>query len=616
VRSATTTLRMILLGEDKSAGKALKGVGTEADKSASKMDKFHKVGTAAGVALAGGLALAGKAAFDMTKRAAEDQQASARLAQTLHKTTGATKEQQTAVESWITAQGKAKGFSDDELRPSLSKLVVATGSVAKAQKLAAMAMDISTGTGKSLESVSFALAKAQNGNVSGLARLGVQTTKTTGDTMALEKAQTAVKSAQLSYNNAVKAYGPHSAQARIAADKLKQAHEGVGMAMEKTKKTTLSLDEISKNLASTYGGAASKNAETAAGKQKIMAVQMGELQEQIGTALIPVMAKLVSIGLKVIDWISKNTKLVGIIVAGLGALLAVTWAVSAATKAWAAITKVATAAQWLFNAAMDANPLALVAIAVIALGVAMVVAYKKSETFRHIVQAAFHGIQAAASAVADFFTHKIPAAFNRVTSAAGSVIGWVKGHWPLLLAILSGPFGLAVLAIAKNWDRIKAGASNAVSAITGILGRLVGFVTGMPSKIGRAAVGMFDGIKNAFQSSINWLIDKWNGLSFSLPSFNTHIPGVGTVGGFSISPPNIPRLAKGGIVSRPTLAMIGEAGPEAVVPLSGRNGFGGMGSGGDLGTFTLVVKGPGPREQQTALLKLKRENGNFALGLA
>src|SRR5690242_15941353 len=81
-------------------------IGASADQSTSRMDKFHKVGAAAGVALAGGLALAGKAAFDMTKRAAEDQQAASRLAQTLRKAAGATSDQVAQAEQWITAQGK------------------------------------------------------------------------------------------------------------------------------------------------------------------------------------------------------------------------------------------------------------------------------------------------------------------------------------------------------------------------------------------------------------------------------------------------------------------------------------------------------------------------------
>jgi len=69
-------------------------------------------------------------------------------------------------------------------------------------------------------------------------------------------------------------------------------------------------------------------------------------------------------------------------------------ATSAATKAWAA-------AQWVLNAALSANPFGLVVIAVAALVAGIIIAYKKSETFREIVQAAAKGAQEAFGWVLD-----------------------------------------------------------------------------------------------------------------------------------------------------------------------------------------------------------------------
>lgn len=470
--SASATLKMILLGDSSGAVKAMRDVGKESETSSKKMQAFHKVGNAAGIALAGGLALAATAAVSFTKNAAQDQQSAALLARTLHANAGATKAQTAAVEAWITAQGKAKGFSDEELRPALSRLSVATGSVAKSQKLAGLAMDISTGTGKSLKTVAEALAKAQNGNVASLARLGVRTTTTAKDTVALQKAQTGVKSATLAYASALKTYGKGSMQASIAADKLKQAHEAVGAAQEKTKRTTLSLSQITKNLTDQYGGAAAKNATTAAGKQKILTVQIEELKEQIGMGLLPVMTKLTAVGIGVVNWISKNTTTAGILIAAIGALVAVTWAVSAAIAAWEAITKIATAtqivftnAQWALNIAMEANPIGLIVLAIVAFVAVLVLAYKHSATFRAIVQGAFHAVQAAASF-----------AFN-----------WIKGHWKLILAILGGPIVAAVIIITSNWGKIKAGASAVWSYIKTQFGKLLAVLVA-PFKAGVAVI--------------------------------------------------------------------------------------------------------------------------------
>lgn len=349
--------------------------------------KAQAAGRIAGKALAGGLLLAGVAAVKATQAAAEDEAAQSQLAQQLKQAAGATDTQVAATEKWITAQGLAKGVADDELRPALARLATATGDVEKAQRLATLAMSVSAGTGKSLDQVTTALAKAQNGNIGGLGRLGIATKDAAGHTKT--------------------------------------------------------LSQITQDLSDKYKGSAAKAAETTAGKQKILSVQFHELQEQIGTQLLPVMQKLAEVGLKVVDWISKNTQTVGILVGSFAGLLAVVTLVGAATKTftaissvWSAATKVAAAAQWLLNAALSANPLGLIVIAIAALAVGLVVAYKKSETFRNIVNGAF----------------------NAVAKTVGVVVDFIKDHWRLLAAILLGPFGIAIGLISKHWDTIKAGA--------------------------------------------------------------------------------------------------------------------------------------------------------------
>lgn len=222
------------------------------------------------------------------------------------------------------------------------------------------------------------------------------------------------------------------------------------------------------------------------------------------------------------------------------------------TTAAAAVTKVWAAMQALLNAAMDANPIGLIVIAIAALVAGFIVAYKKSETFRKIVNGAMRGVAAAAK----------------------WVVGFIKSHWKTLLAILTGPFGIAVLLITKNWDKIKAGAGAAKDWIVGRFTALVGFVKGLPGKIGHAAAGMWDGIKNAFRAAINFIIDGWNSIHLTLPEVDTHIPGIGKVGGFTLSVPQLPRLATGGRATGAQLAMIGEGRePETVFPDSVLGGF-------------------------------------------
>ena len=151
----------------KAAQKDIKELG------ATFTDFGHKVGIAFGVAAAASAAFALKIGMDSVKAAVADQKSQAILAQTIKNTTGATDKQIASVEEYIRKQQLLLGVTDEQLRPSFSALVAATHSITEAQKLQAVALDVSAGTGRTLTEVSLALAKAHNGNFGALTRLGV-----------------------------------------------------------------------------------------------------------------------------------------------------------------------------------------------------------------------------------------------------------------------------------------------------------------------------------------------------------------------------------------------------------------------------------------------------------
>ena len=136
-----------------------------------------KIGAAAALGVAGVATAAAAAAIDFGRQAIDaaraDDKAAKSLAKTLQNTTGATTAQTAAVEDYITKTELASGVGDDKLRPSLDRLVRSTKNITEAQKLQQLAMDISAGTGKDLTAVSEALAKAHDGNLGALKRLGI-----------------------------------------------------------------------------------------------------------------------------------------------------------------------------------------------------------------------------------------------------------------------------------------------------------------------------------------------------------------------------------------------------------------------------------------------------------
>ncbi|NMO52033.1 hypothetical protein HH310_12600 [Actinoplanes sp. TBRC 11911] len=218
-----------------------------------------------------------------------------------------------------------------------------------------------------------------------------------------------------------------------------------------------------------------------------------------------------------------------------------------ATVASTVATGAATAAQWLWNAAMSANPIGLVILAIAALVAGVILLWKHSDGFRAFWIGAWHMIQSAASAV----------------------WGWVKKNWPLLLAILTGPIGVAVLAITKNWDKIKSGAGATKDWIVSKFTSLTSWFSGLPSRLGKALGALSRFFTAPFRAAFNAVAGLWNrslgGMRFSVPGW---VPGLG---GNSFGIPTVPYLAKGGIVpavrgGMPIVA--GEGGQrEVVAPL-------------------------------------------------
>jgi hypothetical protein len=368
----------------------------------------------------------GAALFDATKGAMADQAAQTLLAGTLKKSTGATDAVIKSNEAWIATQGKLLGITDDELRPVIARFAKATGDVTKAQKLATAAMDIAASTGKPLATVTASIEKAYGGNLTALGKLAPE------------------------YRQMIK--------------------DGA------------SFEEVMAKIAKTTGGAATTAANTAQGKFKRLGVSLAETKESIGAALIPVVEKVLPYLTAMGDWASKHTKTFLIIAGAIGGIAAAIVVVNAVTKAW-------TAATAAFNAVMAMNPVVLIVIGVAALIAGLVLAYKKFETFRNIVDSVFGFMKKG--------------------------IKWLVDIFKVQFDIMYGLFKTVFNGIAKLWN----------------------------NTIGK--------------------------LSFSIPSW------VPVIGGNKFEIPDIPYLANGGIVTSPTLAMIGERGPEAVVPLSKMGNMGG-----------------------------------------
>jgi len=160
--------------------------------------------------------------------AMEDQKAQVQLERSIRNTTNATSAQISGLSNFIRETQFSTGVLDDQLRPALNRLVLATGDVEKSQKLLSLALDISAGTGRDLESVTSALSKAAGGQFTSLQRLGVGLSKTVLETKDLDTI-TGVLATKFS-GQAAAAAQTFAGQVQILTAYVEDAKETIGFA--------------------------------------------------------------------------------------------------------------------------------------------------------------------------------------------------------------------------------------------------------------------------------------------------------------------------------------------------------------------------------------------------
>jgi phage-related protein len=172
--AGSRTLKLTILGDVADLSKSLTTANKDVDGFG---EKVGKVGLAVGAAFVAAAAAAGayavKIGTEAVTAAIADEKAQTQLATAITAATGATNAQIAAIETQITKTSLATGVADDQLRPALGRLVLATNSTSTAQGLLNTALDVSAATGKPLETVTNALAKAYEGNTTALGKLGV-----------------------------------------------------------------------------------------------------------------------------------------------------------------------------------------------------------------------------------------------------------------------------------------------------------------------------------------------------------------------------------------------------------------------------------------------------------
>jgi phage-related protein len=491
---ASRTLKLSILGDVDQLKKSLASADTEVKSSASKIGDFSKkVGLAFAAAGVAAAAYAGKLLIDGVKSAIADEAAQAKLATTLQNVVGATNDQIKAIESQILKTSLLTGKTDDELRPSFDRLIRSTKDVETATKLQALALDISAGSGKSLEAVTNALAKASEGQNTALGKLGVG----------------------------------------ISAADLK----------------TMSFEEITAKLGDTFKNQASKQAETFQGKMDRLKVAFDEGKETVGSFVLDAITPLVS------TFVNKVVPAIQKVAEEIGPKLTPVFKVLGDYFIKVLVPAFVTMFNFIKDYIVPLFTTILVPIITAVVGAfdGITKALKDNETNLKPLADAF----------------KTVATFLRDTIAP-IIGGFISGTISVIGDVIAGLINIA--------GAVTKAVTTGFSAIKNFFGDIKDFIVSGASNI-------FTPLFNGMKAVINGIIGIWNKLDFAIditiPDWVPLFGGKGFKTGDIF--PDIPMLAKGGIVTSPTLAMIGEAGPEAVVPLNQSGGFG--------NTYNITVNG-------------------------
>lgn len=216
------------------------------------------------------------------------------------------------------------------------------------------------------------------------------------------------------------------------------------------------------------------------------------------------------------------------------------------------------------------------------------------------IQSSVGGVFSTISGIVDYFVKNIlPGLLNAVST----IINFWVTNWPTISSVFSQVFGAVANVVKTVWPIIESIATVLFPIVSGaasvlfsaldvafkgiggaveVMGNVFETVFGVIEDVFTGVLGFVKGLWNAF-------VGVWNGIEISVPSVD--IPFVGTVGGFALGLPDLPYLAKGGIVTRPTLAVIGEKGPEAVIPLRGSE------TPGTVNNFEFHIQSPIPDEK-------------------
>lgn len=533
---AKTDLTFRIFGKDVSASKTLKGVGAAASSASGKLGGIGKGLGIAAVGL-GGLAVAGGAvAVSLGKDAVN-------AASDLNETTSKV--------------GVLFGKSAGDIEKFAANAASSLGQT-KQQAMDAAATFATFGKSAGLS----------GGDLTGFSTqmTGLASDLASFNNTSPEEAINAIGAALRGETEPMRAYGVLMDDASMRAQALKMGLIKTTKEALTPQQKVLAAQALIMNQTKSAQGDFARTSGGLANQQRILSAEMENASASVGTALLPMITNLAHFATgslipaikTVAEWLSTN---LGPAIEKVGGWIQ--------TVALPAIQKLASA--FMTNV--------WPAIQMVAGMIAQ-------------------NLQPVVVALAEFWTNTLWPAVQRlvpvlmtVAKVVGIVVGalavaisWILGKVvPFFYKVLSPAIGIIVTVLEK--------VASAIGWAIDHFGEFIDFAKGIPGKIGDAFKTLVNVITWPFRTAFNAIASLWNNTVGNLSVHTPDIPGTDW-GGINFSMPKIPTVsafAKGGIITGPTLALMGERGTETVLPYDVRKG----GAGGTHLHFHGPVAGPG-----------------------
>lgn len=297
--------------------------------------------------------------------------------------------------------------------------------------------------------------------------------------------------------------------------------------------------------------------------------------QENGPQIRDVLSEIVKSVGEFIGWITENSEAVisTIVAIGTGMLVwnvaSVINSVVGAIKAYKLANEGATIAQALFNAVLNANPIMLIVTLIVALVAGIVTFIATNDEARAKFVEVWNKIKATAKSVLDAIVGFFKSAWESIKSAWNACVTYFSGLWDKIKNVYANTKSWFSTTFKNAWEAVKNAFSGWGEFFSGLWTKIKDKFSDIGANIATAISGSVKAGINGVIGAVERIINNGIGLINSAIRLANKLPGVsiGTLGSLSL-----PRLAKGGIVNRATLAEIGENGEEAVIPLEKNTG--------------------------------------------